>query len=211
MTRVEKYRLYREEINNEAFTIEEINKGRETIAKYKEIIYKINPAILPKEESVAARNPIIDETSATKNKDELEKMGLIIDKEELNKYYKKCNDFFSSYKSNSILNAEQEISQEWLLNDPNYQELCKIGNNIEQCSHGEEILENYNKKMIELSDKKNYDFSKNVVEIEKICELEEIDFKKIAKKKRFIILFTLCVIILLALAILSVFAIYEIK
>ena len=135
-TRIKKWQLYRNEIINEGILIDKIANDSAIAKRYKEVIDKLNPRILMNSDENRSLAKLI---SINENKMHeikvLEKFTELIDDQRLFNVNKEITEWVSQYNNLSIINEKGNISEEWLNEDENYNEIYGVNTRIEMSSN----------------------------------------------------------------------------
>lgn len=131
-TRIKKWQVYRNEIINEGVLVNKIANESAITKRYKEIIDKLNPKILVNAniDQTMAKLISIDENKMFEVK-ELQKFVELIDDKKLITINDEIGEWLSKYNGLSVIDEKGNISQKWLSEDENYNDISTTQTRIE--------------------------------------------------------------------------------
>lgn len=131
-TRIKKWQVYRNEIINEGVLVNKIANESAITKRYKEIIDKLNPKILVNAniDQTMAKLISIDENKMLEVK-ELQKFVELIDDKKLITINDEIGEWLSKYNGLSVIDEKGNISQKWLSEDENYNDISTTQTRIE--------------------------------------------------------------------------------
>lgn len=182
-TRIEKYKTYRQEIENQGEFLSNFEAQSGVINNYKKKIDALNPNILSNA-TIQKDNiivPLISVNKVEKQKfDELKKFKLLINDEKISEILSEYNNFIYRYENNSIIDHQkQKISEKWLNLDPKYVQLKQIEGKLK-------LSEEKFKHFVENSSSKIETLNQVIAKSKKddaVGNLNEFEVRKIDKPK----------------------------
>lgn len=125
-TRIEKYKLYRQEILNDGLILDKLANESSTIKNYKLKIDELNPKIL---ENTPTNSTISNLVSVDKKDyseiDNLKDFSALIDEAKLSNSENEINEYANNNDFISVLDEAGNISNKWLSEDKNYIEIVE--------------------------------------------------------------------------------------
>lgn len=135
-TRIKKWQFYRNEIINEGLLIDKISNDSAIAKRYKDIIDKLNPKIL---HGVSSNQKLVRLISIDDNKmsevKSLQRFIDLIDDARLTNVNAEISEWLSKYNYFSVIDENGGISQQWLVEDENYNEISSVITRIEMSAN----------------------------------------------------------------------------
>ncbi len=134
--RIEKWRLYRQEILNDGLMLDKLANESSAILKYKQKIDELNPKILkdmPKTEALA--NLVSINKKDNQDYESLKEFASLIDEQKIKTNIGEIDKYIQNDDFISILDEDgKKISSNWLSDDKNLKLLLKTGKSLDNLS-----------------------------------------------------------------------------
>jgi len=133
MTRMEKYKEYRDEIAKSSKLGYAISLDNQNIEKFKAEINKINPAILTSmaDQAMSLRKGVTEINISQKQVPvEISKLFSTLNKAKNTINQENVNTIFFNLQNNSIVDNKNNVKTEWLEENPDYAELGVLAKSV---------------------------------------------------------------------------------
>jgi len=144
MTRMEKYKEYREEIAKSSKLGYSISVDNQNIEKYKNEINKINPAILTSmsDQTMSLHKGVTEVTISQKKVPvEVSKLFSTLNKAKNTINQENVNTIFFNLQNNSIIDQKHNIKTQWLNSNPEYAALVEMAKSMNLDKQHDQNLE----------------------------------------------------------------------
>lgn len=206
--RIEKWRLYRQEILNDGLMLDKLANESSTISKYKQKINELNPKILkdmPQTETLA--NLISIDKKDYQDYESLKEFASLIDEQKIQTNINEIDKYVQNNDFVSILDEDgKKISSNWLSDDKNLKSLLKTGKSLDNLSTTWNNFQSSSKDQLDrlnklIQNKKIYDEFQQY----KITPTKDEEEKQTPFKTLFFVTLGLSVFFLIIMLILLVF------
>lgn len=206
--RIEKWRLYRQEILNDGLMLDKLANESSTISKYKQKIDELNPKILkdmPQTETLA--NLISIDKKDYQDYESLKEFASLIDEQKIQTNISEIDKYVQNNDFVSILDEEgKKISSNWLSDDKNLKSLLKTGKSLDNLSTTWNNFQSSSKDQLDrlnklIQNKKIYDEFQQY----KITPTKDEEEKQTPFKTLFFVTLGLSIFFLIIMLILLVF------
>ncbi len=206
--RIEKWRLYRQEILNDGLMLDKLANESSTISKYKQKIDELNPKILkdmPQTETLA--NLISIDKKDYQDYESLKEFASLIDEQKIQTNINEIDKYVQNNDFVSILDEDgKKISSNWLSDDKNLKSLLKTGKSLDNLSTTWNNFQSSSKDQLDrlnklIQNKKIYDEFQQY----KITPTKDEEEKQTPFKTLFFVTLGLSVFFLIIMLILLVF------
>ncbi len=206
--RIEKWRLYRQEILNDGLMLDKLANESSTISKYKQKIDELNPKILkdmPQTETLA--NLISIDKKDYQDYESLKEFASLIDEQKIQTNINEIDKYVQNNDFVSILDEDgKKISSNWLSDDKNLKSLLKTGKSLDNLSTTWNNFQSSSKDQLDrlnklIQNKKIYDEFQQY----KITPTKDEEEKQTPFKTLFFVTLGLSVFFLIIMLILLIF------
>lgn len=206
--RIEKWRLYRQEILNDGLMLDKLANESSTISKYKQKIDELNPKILkdmPQTDTLA--NLISIDKKDYQDYESLKEFASLIDEQKIQTNINEIDKYVQNNDFVSILDEDgKKISSNWLSDDKNLKSLLKTGKSLDNLSTTWNNFQSSSKDQLDrlnklIQNKKIYDEFQQY----KITPTKDEEEKQTPFKTLFFVTLGLSVFFLIIMLILLVF------
>lgn len=206
--RIEKWRLYRQEILNDGLMLDKLANESSTISKYKQKINELNPKILkdmPQTETLA--NLISIDKKDYQDYESLKEFASLIDEQKIQTNINEIDKYVQNNDFVSILDEDgKKISSNWLSDDKNLKSLLKTGKSLDNLSTTWNNFQSSSKDQLDrlnklIQNKKIYDEFQQY----KITPTKDEEEKQTPFKTLFFVTLGLSIFFLIIMLILLVF------
>lgn len=206
--RIEKWRLYRQEILNDGLMLDKLANESSTISKYKQKIDELNPKILkdmPQTETLA--NLISIDKKDYQDYESLKEFASLIDEQKIQTNINEIDKYVQNNDFVSILDEDgKKISSNWLSDDKNLKSLLKTGKSLDNLSTTWNNFQSSSKDQLDrlnklIQNKKIYDEFQQY----KITPTKDEEEKQTPFKTLFFVTLGLSIFFLIIMLILLVF------
>lgn len=206
--RIEKWKLYRQEILNDGLMLDKLANESSTISKYKQKIDELNPKILkdmPQTETLA--NLISIDKKDYQDYESLKEFASLIDEQKIQTNINEIDKYVQNNDFVSILDEDgKKISSNWLSDDKNLKSLLKTGKSLDNLSTTWNNFQSSSKDQLDrlnklIQNKKIYDEFQQY----KIAPTKDEEEKQTPFKTLFFVTLGLSVFFLIIMLILLVF------
>ncbi len=206
--RIEKWRLYRQEILNDGLMLDKLANESSTISKYKQKIDELNPKILkdmPQTDTLA--NLISIDKKDYQDYESLKEFASLIDEQKIQTNINEIDKYVQNNDFVSILDEDgKKISSNWLSDDKNLKSLLKTGKSLDNLSTTWNNFQSSSKDQLDrlnklIQNKKIYDEFQQY----KITPTKDEEEKQTPFKTLFFVTLGLSVFFLIIMLILLIF------
>lgn len=208
-TRIEKWKLYRQEILNDGLMLDKLANESSVIKDYKLKIDELNPKILEDISTNSALSNLISiDIKKYSEIDNLKEFSNLIDDHKLNASYREIEEYLSKSDFVSILDEKGRISNKWLSKDKNFLKVIDYEKKLKNLSNTWSTFQIVSKDQIDKLD--DLIKSKKIYEEFQNYRIEELDETKILSRPFKTVYLISMIISLVMLVVLVIFLVFQI-
>ncbi len=208
-TRIEKWKIYRQEILNDGLMLDKLANESSVIKDYKLKIDELNPKILNDISTNSALSNLISiDLKKYSEIENLKEFSYLIDDQKLNISQKEIEEYLANSDFVSILDEKGKISNKWLSEDKNFLQIIDYEKKLKNLSNTWTTFQIVSKDQIDKLD--DLIKSKKIYEEFQNYRIEELDESQIVSKPFKTIYLISMITSLVMLVVLIIFLILQI-
>ncbi len=208
-TRIEKWKLYRQEILNDGLMLDKLANESSVIQDYKLKIDELNPKILYDISTNSALSNLISiDLKKYSEIENLKEFSSLIDDQKLNTSSKEIEEYLSKSDFVSILDEKGKISNKWLSEDKNFLKIIDYEKKLKNLSNTWSTFQIVSKDQIDKLD--DLIKSKKIYEEFQNYKIEELDESQILSRPFKTVYLISMIISLVMLVVLVIFLVFQI-